>query len=41
MVQRETGPWNAVTLPEIMAGAVQEGKLNAPVPFYEGRAAGQ
>jgi len=24
-----------------MAGAVQESKLDAPVPFYEGRAAGQ
>jgi len=34
-------PWNAAALPEIMAGALQESKLNVPVPFSEGRAAGQ
>jgi hypothetical protein len=34
-------PWNAAALPEIMAGASQEGKLNAPVSFCEGQAAGQ
>ncbi|MBT9161090.1 MAG: hypothetical protein DDT26_02389 [Dehalococcoidia bacterium] len=26
MVRRETGPWNAAALPEIMAGALQESK---------------
>jgi len=35
------GPWNAAALPEIMAGAVQESKLDVPVPFHEGRAAGK
>ena len=35
------GPWNAAALLEIMAGAVQESKLDALVPFHEGRAAGQ
>jgi len=34
-------PWNAAALPEIMAGAVQESKLDVPVLFHEGRAAGQ
>jgi len=34
-------PWNAAALPEIMAGAVQESKLDVPVPFHEGQAAGQ
>jgi len=34
-------PWNAAALPEIMAGAVQESKLDAPVPFHEGQAVGQ
>ena len=29
MVQRETGPWNAAALPEIMAGALQESKRGA------------
>jgi len=47
MARRVTGPWNAAALPEIMAGAVQESKRESyptryePVPFYEGRAAGQ
>ena len=41
MVRRETGPWNAAALPEIMAGAVQESKRCVPVPLHEGRAAGQ
>jgi len=36
-----TGPWNAAALPEIMAGAVEESKRCAPVPFHEGKAAGQ
>ena len=26
MVRRVTGPWNTAALPEIMAGALQEGK---------------
>jgi len=34
-------PWNAAALPEIMAGALRESKLDVPVPFSEGRAAGQ
>ena len=34
-------PWNAAALPEIMAGALQESKRNASVPFDEGRAAGR
>ena len=34
-------PWSAEALPEIMAGALQEGKLDVSVPFHEGRAAGQ
>ena len=34
-------PWNAAALPEIMAGAVEESKLDVPVPFHEGRAVGQ
>jgi len=34
-------PWNAVALPEIMAETLQESKLDAPVPFHKGRAAGQ
>ena len=41
MVRRETGPWNAAAMPEIMAGAVQESKRCVPVPLHEGRAAGQ
>ena len=36
-----TGTLNAAALPEIMAGALQESKLDVPVPFSEGRAAGQ
>jgi len=40
-VRRVTGPWNAAAPPEIMAGAVQESKLDAPVSFHEGQAAGQ
>ena len=39
------GPWSAAALPEIMAGlcrkaSAEEGKLDVPVPFSEGRAAG-
>ena len=34
-------PWSAVALPEIMAEVVQESKLNVPVQFHKGRAAGQ
>ena len=34
-------PWNAVTLPVIMAGAVQESKRCVSEPFHEGQAAGQ
>jgi len=41
MVRRVLLPWNAVTLPEIMAGAVQESKRGVPAPFHAGRAAGQ
>ena len=41
MVRRVTGPWNAAALPEIMAGALQESKLDVPVLFHEGRAVGQ
>ena len=41
MVRRVLGPWNAAALPEIMAGALQESKLDEPVLFHEGRAAGQ
>ncbi|MBT9161210.1 MAG: hypothetical protein DDT26_02514 [Dehalococcoidia bacterium] len=41
MVRRVTGPWGAAALPEIMAGALQESKLDEPVPFHEGRAAGK
>jgi len=29
MVRRVTGPWNAVALPEILAGALQESKLGS------------
>ncbi|MBT9137256.1 MAG: hypothetical protein DDT34_02344 [Firmicutes bacterium] len=29
MARRETGPWNAAALPEIMAGALQESKYVA------------
>ncbi len=32
--------WSAAALPEIMAGALQESKLDVPVLFHEGRAAG-
>ena len=35
------GPWNAAALPEIMAEVVQESKLDMPVLFHEGRAAGE
>jgi len=31
--------WSAAALPKIMAGALQESKLNLPVQFPEGRAA--
>jgi len=41
MARRVTGPWNAATLPEIMAGALRESKRGVPFPFHEGRAAGQ
>ena len=41
MVRRVLWPWNAAALQEIMAGAVQESKLDVPVPFHEGRAVGQ
>jgi len=41
MVRRETGPWNAAALPEIMAGALQESKRGVSVSLQEGRAAGQ
>jgi len=41
MVRRVTGPWNAAALPEIMAGALRESKLDVPVPFHEGQAVGQ
>jgi len=34
-------PWSAAALPEIMAGDLQESKLDVPVRFHEGRAAGQ
>jgi len=34
-------PWNAAALPDIMAGALQDSKLDLPVPFHEGQAAGQ
>jgi len=40
MVRRVLGPWSAAALPEIVAGALQESKLDAPVFFHEGRAAG-
>ena len=40
-MRRETGPWNAAALPEIMAGALQEGKRGVPETFHEDRAAGQ
>ena len=29
MARRVTGPWNAATLPEIMAGALRESKRGA------------
>jgi len=41
MVQRVPEPWSAAALPEIMAGAVQESKLDVPLTFHEGRAAGK
>jgi len=41
MWRRVLWPWNAAALPEIMAGALQESKLDVPVLFHEGRAAGQ
>ena len=41
MARRVLWPWNAAASPEIMAGALQESKLNVPVPFSEGQAAGQ
>jgi len=41
MARRVTGPWNTATLPEIMAGTLKESKLDMPVLFHEGRAAGQ
>ena len=41
MWRRVLRPWNAAALPEIMAGALQESKLDVPVPFHEGQAAGQ
>jgi len=41
MVRRVLRPWNAAALPEIMTGALQESKLDEPVPFHEGQAAGQ
>jgi hypothetical protein len=28
-------PWNAAALPEIVAGAVEESKLDVPVAFYK------
>ena len=34
-------PLHAAALPEIMAGALQESKLDVSVPFHEGGAAGQ
>ena len=40
-MRRVLWPWNAAALPEIMAEALQESKLDAPVPFQEGRAADQ
>jgi hypothetical protein len=33
MVQRVPEPWSAAALPEIMAGAVQESKLDVPLTF--------
>jgi len=41
MWRRVLRPSHAAALPEIMAGALQESKLDALVPFHEGRAAGQ
>ena len=41
MARRVTGPWSAAALPDIMAGALQESKLDVPVLFHEGRAVGQ
>jgi len=41
MWRRVLLPWNAAALPGIMAGALQESKLDAPVSFHEGRAAGK
>jgi len=41
MERRVLGPWSAAALPEIMAGALQESKLEVPVLFHEGRAAGK
>ena len=41
MVQRVLRPWNAAALPEIMTGAFQERKLDVPVSFHEGQAAGR
>jgi len=45
MWRRVLGPWSDAALPEIMAGlcrkaSAEEGKLDVPVPFSEGRAAG-
>ncbi len=41
MVRRVLLPCNAAALPEIMAGAVEESKLEVHIPFHEGKAAGQ
>jgi len=41
MARRVTGPWNPAALPEIMAGAVQESKRDAPAQRPDGQAAGQ
>jgi len=40
MWDRVLGLCNAAALPEIMAGTLQESKLEVPVLFHEGRTAG-
>jgi len=41
MVRRVTGPWNAVALPEITAGALRKSKRDAPEQRPAGQPAGQ
>jgi len=41
MVRKVLWPWNAAALPEIMAEALQESKLDVPEQRPDGQAAGQ